>query len=154
MAFLLKFLTHNPTICMFLVKTARSKALADSGFLPLLWWKGIWKSCFLHIDALQRKSDAYENHAGLSLATCCLRSLYSAEKKCSGKDDKPNPPSPHVRKQLDMGKSIQGKIRTRPSPKPCFCSICIYKSCFCSSKRLEPPAFQVLEVEALRHGRL
>lgn len=67
---------------------------------------------------------------------------------------KPNPPSPQVRKQLDMGKSIWGKIRTRPSPKPCFCYMCIYKSYSHNSKRLKPPAFQVLEVETLRHNHL
>lgn len=46
-----------------------------------------------------------------------------------------------------MGKSIWGKIRTRPSHKQHFCSVCIYKSYFHNPKRLQPSALQVPEVE-------
>lgn len=71
--------------------------------------------------------------------------------KKSSHNYKPSPPTPQVRKQLDMGKSIWGKIRTRPSPKPRSCYMCIYKSYFHNPKRLKPPAFQVLEAETVRH---
>jgi len=125
---------------MFLTKAACSKALADARLSPLLLWKGIWKVLFIHVDALQQKSDANENHTGLSFATCCLGRLYGSEKK-SSHNQKANPPSPQIRKQPDVGKSIWGKIRTRPPPKPCFCSMCIYKSYFHNPKRSKPPAF-------------